>query len=90
MNPGEVSDAFVMKNNSHKDVAAIVKLSDRIPGHKANLSDDYNLLKKMYEDHKKQQILKDWLENKIKGTYVRIEEGWRDCDFQYEGWIKEQ
>ena len=89
MNPGDVSDAFIMKNNSHKDVAAIVKLTNRIPGHRANLSDDYNLIKKMYEEHKKQQILKDWLEKKIKDTYVRIEDGWEKCDFMYEGWIKE-
>lgn len=88
MEPGQISDAFIMKNNNHKDVAAIVKLTARIPGHRANLSDDYNLLKKMYENYKKEQILKDWLENKIKETYVRIEPGWESCEFKYEGWIK--
>lgn len=88
MNPGDISPAFIMKNNSHKDVAAIVKLTDRIPGHRANLSDDYNLLKKMYENHKKEEILKDWLEKKIKETYVKIEPGWQNCDFHYQGWVK--
>ena len=88
MNPGDISEAFIMKNSSHKDVAALVKLTNRIPGHKANLSDDYNLIKKMYEDHKRQLMLKEWLENKIKDTYVRIEDGWGDCEFQYEGWVK--
>ena len=89
MSPGDVSDAFIMKNSSHKDVAAIVKLTDRIPGHRANLSDDYNLIKKMYENHKKDQILKDWLEKKIKETYVKIEPSWQNCEFRYQGWIKE-
>lgn len=88
MSPGEVSEAFIMKNNNHKDVAAIVKLTARIPGHRANLSDDYNLLKKMYENHKKEEILKDWLENKIKQTYVKIEPGWQSDEFRYQGWIK--
>ena len=88
LNPGDISEPFIMKNSSHKDVAAIVKLTERIPGHRANLSDDYNLLKKMYENHKKEQILKDWLENKIKDTYVKIEPGWQNCEFRYEGWIK--
>ena len=88
MNPGDVSEAFIMKNSSHKDVAAIVKLTARIPGHRATLSDDYNLIKKMYEGYKREQILKDWLENKIKETYVRIEPGWNNCDFKYEGWVK--
>lgn len=88
MNPGDVSEAFIMKNNSHKDVAAIVKLTNRIPGHRANLSDDYNLLKKMYENHKKEEILRNWLENKIKDTYIKIEPGWQNCEFHYQGWIK--
>ena len=88
MNPGDISGAFIMKNNNHKDVAAIVKLSERIPGHRANLSDDYNLLKKMYENHKKEEVLKDWLEKKIKETYVKIEPGWQNCEFHYQGWVK--
>lgn len=89
MNPGDVSEAFIMKNSSHKDVAAIVKLTNRIPGHRANLSDDYNLLKKIYENHKKEEVLKEWLEKKIKDTYVRIEPSWQSCEFKYEGWLKE-
>ena len=88
MQPGDISEAFIMKNSNHKDVAAIVKLTERIPGHRANLSDDYNLLKKMYENHKKDQILKDWLEKKIKETYVKIEPGWQNCEFHYQGWVK--
>lgn len=88
MNPGDISQAFIMKNNNHKDVAAIVKLTDRIPGHRANLSDDYNLIKKMYENYKKEQILKEWLEKKIKETYVRVEPSWQNCEFKYQGWIK--
>ncbi|MDE5886747.1 MAG: peptidylprolyl isomerase [Muribaculaceae bacterium] len=88
MSPGDISEAFVMKNNKNKDVAAIVRLTNRIPGHRANLSDDYNLIKKMYEDHCREEILKEWLEKKIKETYVRIEDGWNNCEFRYNGWVK--
>lgn len=86
MQPGDVSDAFVMINSNNKEVAAIVKLTNRIGGHRANLSEDYNMIKKMYENHRRQEILKEWLENKIKETHVRIEEGWNNCEFQYQGW----
>ncbi|MDE6444514.1 MAG: peptidylprolyl isomerase, partial [Muribaculaceae bacterium] len=89
MSPGDISEAFVMKNNKNKDVAAIVRLTNRIPGHRATLSDDYNLIKKMYEDHCREQVLNEWLEKKIKETYVRIEDGWNNCDFKHKGWIKE-
>lgn len=89
MQVGDMSEAFIMKDEGkNRDVAVIVKLTNRIPGHRANLGDDYNMLKGMFEEYKKQQILKDWVEKKIKETYIRIEDGWDGCDFKYEGWIK--
>lgn len=89
MQPGDMSDAIIMKDESkNRDVAVIVRLAKRIEGHRANLSDDYNLLKDMYEAHCRQQMIKDWVEKKIRDTYVRIEDGWESCDFQYDGWIK--
>lgn len=89
MKPGEVSEPFEMKDASkNKDVVAIVKLTNRIEGHRANLSEDYSLLKQMYEAHAKEQIIKDWVEKKIKETHVRINDGWGDCEFRYEGWKK--
>lgn len=89
MKEGDVSEAFIMKDvTKNKDVAAIVKLTKRIPGHKATLTDDYNLIKQMYESHEKEQILKRWVEQKIKDTYVKINKGWEGCQYQYDGWIK--
>ena len=89
MQPGEISKAFVMKDpKRNSDIVAIVKLTNRIEGHKANLSDDYQQIKGMYEQSAKAKILKDWVEKKINDTYVRIEDGWRDCEFQHKGWIK--
>lgn len=89
MQPGELSEAFVMKDASkNKDVVVLVKLTSRIPGHRATLTEDFNLMKQMYENHKKQEILKDWVEGKIKTTYIKIGEGWDACDFKYDGWKK--
>ena len=90
MQPGEMSQPFVMNNNKNKEVAVIVKLHERIQGHKANLSEDYNMLKNMYENHARQKIIKDWVEQKIKDTYVHISDGWNNCEFRYEGWEKEK
>lgn len=89
MNVGEISKPFIMKDSeSNRDIVAMIKLSRRIDAHRANLSDDYQKLKSMYENASKSRILKDWLEKKINDTYVRIEEGWRDCEFIHNGWIK--
>ena len=89
MEEGEISAPFIMRDHQRdRERVAIVKLTRRIPAHQANLSDDYQLIKDMYEESAKDKIIQDWLLGKIRDTYVRIEDGWRGCDFQYDGWIK--
>lgn len=86
---GDISEPFIMMDPSrNKQIVVIAKLTRRIDGHKANLSDDYQTLKTMYENSKKAQIIDDWVKKKQKETYVRIEEGWRNCEFKYDGWLK--
>lgn len=87
MQPGDISEAFIMKDpTKNRDVVAIVKLTQRIPGHKATLADDFNLIKQMYEASAKEKIVKDWIEQKIRNTYTKIADGWDGCQFQYDGW----
>ena len=37
---------------------------------------------------KKQEKLNSWIAKKQKETYVRIDENWKNCDFEHDGWIK--
>ena len=90
MNVGDISKPFTMINEKNqKEVVAIVKLKARVEQHKANIVDDYQELKKIVEARKKEELLHDWIIQKQKKTYVRIADGWQNCDFQYPGWIKE-
>ncbi|MDR1090166.1 MAG: peptidylprolyl isomerase [Prevotella sp.] len=88
MKVGEISAPFKMIQKNGKEVVAIVKLRSRVDGHVANVSDDFQTLKAIVEDKKQEEILKKWLQSKIKDTYVRIDKDWQNCDFQYSGWIK--
>lgn len=89
MQPGDISDAFTMMDpKRNREIVAVVKLTNRIDAHKANLSDDFQTIKGMYEANAQEKILKDWLKKKIKTTYVKIEDGWADCQFENEGWIR--
>jgi len=88
MNVGDMSEPFVMINpKTQREQVAIVKLSRRIEGHKADLADDYQTLKGIYEDHKREEIVANWIKKKQKETYVFIEENWRNCDFRYD-WLR--
>ncbi len=89
LQPGEISKPFIMRDPKHdREIVAMVRLSKRHDAHIANLGDDYQTFKDMYEEAQRQAIVDKWLAKKIKETYIRIEEGWRGCEFQHKGWIK--
>lgn len=87
MNIGEISSPFIMMNAAtNRQQVAMVKLTKRIEGHKADLAEDYQTLKEMYENKKKGDIIENWVKEKQKKTYVYIEDGWRNCEFKYD-WL---
>lgn len=90
LEPGQMSQPFVMTDKKNHTVVAMVRLTNRIDGHRADLRNDYQLIKRMYEASESERILAEWLEKKIRETYVRIEDGYRNCDFRYKGWIRER
>ena len=88
MEVGEISKPFTMVNSKGKTVCAIAKLKNRINSHKANMAEDFQTLKAAVESEKKQKVILDWIKEKQRTTYIRINPDWRDCEFQYPGWIK--
>jgi peptidyl-prolyl cis-trans isomerase SurA len=88
MKVGEVSSPFVFRQNGDKVVCAIVKLKSRIDGHKANLKDDYETLRELYMSKMSEQKVMDWIKEKQKSTYVRVNsDDSRQCEFEYPGWV---
>ncbi len=88
MHVGEISDPFTMQLPNGKTICAIVKLKSKINAHKANMADDYEILYDGVSQIRQQEALEKWVREKQRTTYVKISEGWNDCDFIYPGWIK--
>lgn len=88
MNVGEISAPFVMVNNKGKEVVAIVKLKNKVAGHRANMRDDYQLLQDIVHNKLCEEKIDKWIRNMQKTTYVRINDEWKNCEFKYPGWIK--
>lgn len=86
---GEISDPFTMLDKNGKEICAIIKLKSKIEGHKATLSDDYQRIKGLVVEKMGEEKLKEWIKEKLKTVYVRIDPEWRNCEFKYDGWIKE-
>lgn len=89
MNVGEVSKPFSMISpQTNKEVVAIVKVKSKTENHRANLTDDYQMLKNYYEGIKREEFIKNWIVKKQRETYISIDPKWQNCEFQYPGWIK--
>ena len=90
MKVGEISSAFTMiPQKTGKEECVIVKLKSRTNGHKATITDDYQSMKEIVLEKRREDVLDKWIREKQKRTYVRIEENWRNCTFKYPGWIKD-
>ena len=85
---GGVSAPFQMINERGKVVCAVVKLKNRREGHKATITEDFQIMKNVVTAKQRQKKLHDWVVNRIKSTYVRVNDRYRDCKFEYEGWVR--
>ena len=85
---GEISAPFQMINERGKTVCVIAKLKSRTDGHKATITEDFQVMKDVVLEKRREQKLHEWVVNKIKSTYVRVNDRYKDCQFEYQGWIK--
>ena len=87
LKPGQVSQAFAMKSANGTDVVSIAKLKSRTEAHRANIANDYQLIRNMAIAAERERILKQWVDKKIASTHIRIEPGWRDCPNWRHDWL---
>jgi peptidyl-prolyl cis-trans isomerase SurA len=88
MNKGDITAPNLhVDMMERKQGIRIVRLMDRKPQHVANLTDDYALIKRAAENDKKQRIINEWIQAKIGNAYIRIDEFYRDCQFN-NNWLQ--
>ena len=85
---GQISQPFSMINSKGKTVCCIAKLKSRTEGHKATVTEDFQVMKEVVMEKRREKKLHDWVVDKIKSTYVRIGDDYKDCEFEYEGWVR--
>lgn len=86
---GEISDPFEsIDPESRQSVYTIAKLVDKIEGHKANLQNDYQHLADLFLAKKREKALQQWIADKQDQTYIRIDETYANCNFEFNNWMK--
>jgi peptidyl-prolyl cis-trans isomerase SurA len=89
MNINEISEPFeTIDQESQQTIYKIVKLLKKVDGHKADLQNDYQTLAEMYLVKKKEQVLEEWISTRQAETYIRIDDTYANCNFNFKSWIK--
>lgn len=87
MEKGDISQPNIYMNMyERKQGIRIVRLMNRTEPHRANLKDDYALIKRAAENDLKQKLIDSWIQSKIGNAYIKIDESFQNCDFRNK-WI---
>ena len=88
---GEISEPIASLDNEGRDgnlVYKIVRLDKIVPAHTATFENDYTELLGMVQNEKMQQAIDQFLDDKIKSSYIIIDPLFGDCDFSRDGWAE--
>ena len=86
---GEISEPVESLDNEGRDgnlVYKIIKVDKIIPSHPATFQNDYTLLLEQAEGQLREKAINDFIDEKIKTTYIVIDPLFKDCVFEREGW----
>jgi peptidyl-prolyl cis-trans isomerase SurA len=65
----------------------IMKIANRYDEHMADFARDYTKIKELALADKERKLIEKWISEKIKQTYVQINDSRKDCDFT-SNWLK--
>ena len=88
MNIGEITSPSLTKSDDGSQAAyRLIRLNNLVEEHKANITNDFNVLKGYALSDKKQKYIDKWIVDNINDTYIQINENFSSCSC-YNKWIK--
>lgn len=73
---------------TNKQGVRIVRLNERIPAHLANLDQDYALIKAAAENEKRQNVVDQWVKDKLSSFFIRLDEEYQQCAMKF-NWVNQ-
>ena len=84
---GELSRVFLDETRQGAKMFKVLLLKSKTQAHEADLSVDYEKIMDLALQKKKTETIEKWSEEKIKDTYVKINESYLSCEFKSD-WSK--
>ena len=79
---GEMTDVFYDETREGEKMYKLVLVKEKIPGHVADFAKDYVKIQNLALSKKRQETMDKWINEKIKDTYIKIGEDYKDCKFK--------
>jgi peptidyl-prolyl cis-trans isomerase SurA len=87
LKPGEISEPYESTDEKGNLLYKVVRLNSKTEPHKANIKQDYELLKNLTMQAKQSEVVDEWVQDKISSTYIRINDPYKSCSFRLKGWL---
>lgn len=88
---GEISEPVESKDNEGRDgntVYKIIRVDKIIPAHTASFDNDYSDLLEEARAKEQNAAIDEFIDGKIKTTYIVIDPLFKNCEFSRDGWNK--
>lgn len=83
LDEGEISDPVLTKTDEGTKAYRILYLKLRTEPHVANLNEDYENIQQWAMEQKQNQVMQEWVNKKVKKTYIKINDKYRDCNYRF-------
>ncbi len=80
-NKGDITDIFEDELD-RKKVVSLLRVEDIIPAHQLDLATDYDRVKVLALNNKKNQILEKWTKEQLPNTFISIDKRYDNCSFK--------
>ena len=82
LNKGDITDVFQDTQAQDKKVVSIVKIDDVIAAHQLDIATDYDRIKQMALNKKKNEMVEKWVKEKLPNVFISINNRYKDCTFK--------
>ena len=88
LNKGDMTDVYEDEDERKRKTVNLVKVNEIIPAHRIDIATDYERIKAIALNQKKQQNVGKWINERLGNTFISIDDRYRDCTFKT-NWKKE-
>ncbi|MGZ5210747.1 MAG: foldase protein PrsA [Kaistella sp.] len=82
LNKGDITDVFQDTIAQDRKVVTLVKVDDVIAAHQLDIATDYDRIKQMALNKKKNEMIEKWVKERLPNVFISINNRYKDCTFK--------